>query len=97
GIQFCSHAIKQAVPPAGAEYEEVYAWKTCLYKLCEIVNLFETTLGHEAGFRVQLEPMLQSDSSFLHPALKEFKRFEYRVQTTASEEHAYCVLPVGLM
>lgn len=96
GIRFCLKEIEVTKP--SAEYEEVYAWETCLYKLCEIVRLHETIYGEEKDSRSRLETMLQLDSNLLHPTLKEFKRFEYRIQVDVSEEqHVFCVLPVGLM
>ena len=93
-ILFCLTEAERATPPVDAEDNQVYSWKTSLYKLCEVISQSGINLSAEQKSR--LEFLLQNDRR-LSLSLKEFKRFEYRLQHNTNEEHAFCVLPTGLM
>jgi hypothetical protein len=98
-LQFCLDELKKQIPTKTSDPDTIYAWKAAFYKLCEIINIYYKSHPIDTNARNAVEELFPS-SKMADAKLPGFIRFEYRYRISEQgkqQEHAFCVLPVGIM
>lgn len=89
GMQYCFDAISHTAEPQKRQ--------AFVFLLGWIVDVFESAFGGDTKWREHLSALLASQIGDVLP-ISDAARVEYRIRTEgASEAHAFCTIPVGLL
>jgi hypothetical protein len=95
-LDFSLTRLEHEAPAVINDSEASLSWETALYKFCEVIDLLENPEPFLSSSHNTLGQLMRMASAKPRGIL-DTKRFEYRVGGHGQEEHAFCVLPTGLM